>query len=122
EAHVAAVRSRRFCSASMRSALRRPIPVLPRSSEPCRRWCLGPRRPGYARRARNPSPPPAGKAADEEFHIALAFHEAWKPSAYDKALHDRIGRSYALYTFRVIAAALGRELLLPLLRLWGRAG
>src|SRR5438045_716317 len=58
------------------------------------------------------------KAADEEFHIALAFHEAWKPAAYDKGLHDRIGRSYAANTFRVIAAALRREMLLALLRLW----
>jgi hypothetical protein len=58
------------------------------------------------------------KAADEEFHIALAFHEAWKPAAHDKALHDRIGRSYAAHTFRVIAAALRREMLLALLRLW----
>jgi hypothetical protein len=58
------------------------------------------------------------KAADEEFHIALAFHEAWKPAAYDKALHERIGRSYAANTFRVIAAALRREMLLALIRLW----
>jgi AbiU2 len=58
------------------------------------------------------------KAADEEFHIALAFHEAWKPAAYDKPLHDRIGRSYAANTFRVIAAALRREMLLALMRLW----
>src|SRR5690349_4572696 len=58
------------------------------------------------------------KAADEEFHIALAFHEAWKPAAYDKALHDRIGVSYAANTFRVIAAGLRREMLLALIRLW----
>ena len=58
------------------------------------------------------------KAADEEFHIALAFHEAWKPAAYDEALHERIGRSYAANTFRVIAAALRREMLLALMRLW----
>ena len=58
------------------------------------------------------------KAADEEFHIALAFHEAWKPAAYDQALHERIGWSYAANTFRVIAAALRREMLLALIRLW----
>jgi AbiU2 len=58
------------------------------------------------------------KAADEEFHVALAFHEAWKPAAYDQALHERIGRSYAANTFRVIAAALRREMLLALMRLW----
>jgi AbiU2 len=58
------------------------------------------------------------KAADEEFHVALAFHEAWRPAAYDKELHDRIGRSYAAHTFRVIAAALRREMLLALMRLW----
>src|SRR5207302_7152020 len=60
------------------------------------------------------------KAADEEFHIALAFHEAWKPAAYDTALHERIGRSYAAHTFRVIAAALRREMLLALMRLWDK--
>src|SRR2546421_6361842 len=60
------------------------------------------------------------KAADEEFHIALAFHEAWKPAAYDKLLHDRIGRSYAANTFGVIAAALRREMLLALMRLWDK--
>jgi len=60
------------------------------------------------------------KAADEEFHIALAFHEAWKPTAYDKALQDRIGQSYAANTFRVIAAALRREMLLALVRLWDK--
>jgi hypothetical protein len=57
------------------------------------------------------------KAADEEFHIALAFHEAWKPAAYDKALHDRIGLSYAAHTFGVNAAGLRREMLLALMRL-----
>src|SRR5437763_1812274 len=41
-----------------------------------------------------------------------------KPAAYDKGLHDRIGRSYAARTFGVIAAALRREMFSALMRLW----
>lgn len=58
------------------------------------------------------------KAADEEFHVALRCHEAWKPAAYDNALHDRVGHSYAANTFIVVRQALRREMLLGLLRLW----
>jgi hypothetical protein len=60
------------------------------------------------------------RAADEEFHIALACYEAWKPAAYDKALHERIGRSLAANTFLVVRAALRRETLLALTRLWDK--
>ena len=33
-------------------------------------------------------------AAQQEFDMAIAFHEIWKPTAYDKNLHSRMGRSY----------------------------
>jgi hypothetical protein len=34
-------------------------------------------------------------AAQQEFDLAVAFHEIWKPAAYDKDLHGRLGISYA---------------------------
>jgi hypothetical protein len=58
------------------------------------------------------------RAACDEFNMAIAFHEAWKPAAYDKALHERIGCSYAANTFLVVRQALRREMLLALMRLW----
>jgi hypothetical protein len=58
------------------------------------------------------------RAACDEFNMAMAFHEAWKPAAYDKALHERIGCSYAANTFLVVRQALRREMLLALMRLW----
>lgn len=48
----------------------------------------------------------------------MAFHEAWKPAAFDKQLHERIGTSYAANTFLVIRQALRREMLMGLARLW----
>jgi hypothetical protein len=60
------------------------------------------------------------RAALEEFDQASAFHEAWKPTAYDEDLHRRMGSSYATNTFLVIRAALRRETLLALIRLWDR--
>ena len=39
-------------------------------------------------------------------------------SAFDKDLHQRIGHSYAGNSFLIIRAALRRELLLALARLW----
>jgi hypothetical protein len=57
-------------------------------------------------------------AADEEFQLALAFHEAWKPTAYDDALHNRLGLSFASNTFQIIRLALRREMLMALMRLW----
>ena len=38
-------------------------------------------------------------AAQQEFDMAVAFHEAWKPTAYDGKLHKRMGESYASNTF-----------------------
>jgi hypothetical protein len=58
-------------------------------------------------------------AAREEFDMAVAFHEAWKPAAYDNDLHVRMGASYASNTFLTVRTALRREVLLALMRLWG---
>ena len=34
-------------------------------------------------------------AAKQEFDMAVAFHEVWKPATYDSDLHSRLGKSYA---------------------------
>lgn len=57
-------------------------------------------------------------AAQQEFDMAVAFHEVWKPTAYDKSLHCRMGRSYATQAFLVVRTALRREMILALMRLW----
>lgn len=57
-------------------------------------------------------------AAHEEFFYAQQFHEAWRPTATDTALHERMGLSRATSTFNVIRAALRREMLLALIRVW----
>lgn len=61
-------------------------------------------------------------AAQQEFDLAVAFHEIWKPTAYDQHLHGRLGVSYATQAFRVIRTALRRELILALIRLWDKDG
>jgi hypothetical protein len=61
------------------------------------------------------------QAASAEFEFAMRLHEAWKPAAYDTALHERIGHSYAGNTFLVVRQALRREMLLSLMRLWDTA-
>jgi hypothetical protein len=53
--------------------------------------------------------------------LAVVFHEAWKPAAYDADLHGRMGVSCATHTFRAIATALRREVLLALTRLWDKS-
>ena len=58
------------------------------------------------------------KAAQEEFDLAVVFHEVWKPAAYDEDLHKRLGVSYATNAFRVVVTALRREMLLAMMRLW----
>jgi hypothetical protein len=58
------------------------------------------------------------QAAQQEFVMATVFHETWKPLAFDGELHKRMGVSFATNTFRVIGAALRREMLLALARLW----
>jgi len=50
--------------------------------------------------------------------MAVTFHEAWKPAAFDDSLHRRMGASYATNTFFVVRTALRREMLLALMRLW----
>jgi len=61
------------------------------------------------------------KAATEEFDLAVVCHEVWKPTAYDKALHQRMGVSCATNAFRVIVTALRREVLLGITRLWDKS-
>jgi hypothetical protein len=34
-------------------------------------------------------------AAQQEFDMAVTFHEIWKPAAYDQDLHSRLGESFA---------------------------
>jgi len=60
--------------------------------------------------------------AQQEFDLAVAFHEIWKPTAYDQDLHGRLGVSYATQAFRVVRTALRRELILALIRLWDKDG
>lgn len=57
-------------------------------------------------------------AAQEEFDMAVTFHEIWKPVAYDQELHSRLGDSYATQAFLVTRMALRREMVLALVRLW----
>lgn len=59
-------------------------------------------------------------AAIQEFDLAVRFHELWKPTAYDKALRERMGVSYATQAFHVVRVALRRETLLALMRLWDK--
>lgn len=58
------------------------------------------------------------KAAQQEFDMAVMFHETWKPTAYDDDLRRRMGTSYATHTFNVVRVALRREMVLALMRLW----
>jgi hypothetical protein len=60
----------------------------------------------------------AVRAAQNEFDMAITFHEIWKPAAYDKELHARMGNSFATNAFHVVRAALRREMLLALMRMW----
>jgi hypothetical protein len=60
------------------------------------------------------------EAAQQEFDMAVTFHETWKPLAYDKDLHKRMGDSFATQTFLVVCLALRREMLLALMRLWDK--
>jgi hypothetical protein len=58
------------------------------------------------------------RSAHQDFDQTVAFHEAWRPTAFDEALHARMGTSFATQTFKVIRVALRREVLLGLVRLW----
>jgi hypothetical protein len=57
-------------------------------------------------------------AAQQEVDMAIAFHETWRPTAFDQDLHERMGTSFASRTFDVVRVALRREMLLALMRLW----
>lgn len=59
-------------------------------------------------------------AAQQEFDLAVTFHEVWKPGAYDVDLHRRMGTSYATQAFNVVLMALRREMVLAMVRLWDR--
>jgi hypothetical protein len=59
-------------------------------------------------------------AAQEEFEYAIQFHEVWKIASNDSDLHRRMGRSYASQAFLIARAAIRREMLLALMRLWDR--
>jgi hypothetical protein len=59
-------------------------------------------------------------AADQEFDMAVTFHEVWKPAAFDDDLHKRMGASHATNAFLIVRAALRREMLLALMRLWDK--
>ena len=59
-------------------------------------------------------------SVDDNFSMAVAFHEVWKPASQDAALHDRMGTSYASQAFLVVRAALRREMLLALMRIWDK--
>lgn len=58
------------------------------------------------------------KSIDSNFTMAVAFHEVWKPTAYDQELHHRMGSSYAGQAFLIVRTALRREMLLALMRIW----
>ncbi|HDR8919212.1 TPA: hypothetical protein QDA96_002035 [Burkholderia vietnamiensis] len=58
------------------------------------------------------------EAIEQEIALAIMFHETWKPSAYDKELHERMGNSYATQSFNIVRTALRREMLMALARLW----
>ena len=58
------------------------------------------------------------RAAQGELAMAVLFHEAWKPAAYDEDLHGRLGQSYAAHAFRIVRLALRREMLMALMRIW----
>jgi hypothetical protein len=57
-------------------------------------------------------------AAQKQFDWAVAYHEAWKPMAFDAELHKRMGTSRASNTFKIIRTALRREMVLSLMKLW----
>ena len=57
-------------------------------------------------------------AVENNIDMATAFHEVWKPTTYDEKLLARMSVSYATQAFLVIKAALRREMLLALMRIW----
>ena len=60
-------------------------------------------------------------AAFEELDWAVRFYEVWKIAADDQDLHARMGTSYSTHAFMIARAALQREMLLALMRLWDKS-
>lgn len=60
----------------------------------------------------------AVRTAEDEIVMAVMFHETWKPTAYDVALQERMGNSFATHSFQIVRWSLRREMLLALVRLW----
>lgn len=58
------------------------------------------------------------RAAEDEIVMAVMFHETWRPAAYDAALQERMGESFATHSFQIVRWSLRREMLLALTRLW----
>lgn len=59
------------------------------------------------------------RAAGDEFNIVVAFHEVWRPAAFDTDLRARMQSSFAGHAYHLIRIALRREVYLGLMRLWG---
>ena len=60
------------------------------------------------------------KAVERNMDMATGLHEVWKPTAFDNALHERMGISFASHAFNVVKTALRREMLLALVRVWDK--
>lgn len=56
--------------------------------------------------------------SEKEAHLAIQFHETWRPAAFNREVHKRISFSYVAHTFEIVRWALSRELLMSLSRLW----
>jgi hypothetical protein len=59
-------------------------------------------------------------AIRHEIDMAIHYHEAWKPTAFDQNLHGRMGTSRASVTFGVVQFALRQQMLLSLMKVWDR--
>ena len=60
------------------------------------------------------------RAAGDEFNTVVAFHEVWRPAAFDTDLQARMQSSFAGHAYHLIRIALRREVYLGLIRLWGK--
>lgn len=60
------------------------------------------------------------RGAQDEISLAIMLHETWRPTAYDRELHDRMGDSYATNSFYIVRQSLRREMLLSLMKIWDK--
>lgn len=60
------------------------------------------------------------RAVGDEFNTVVAFHEVWRPAAFDADLRARMQSSFAGHAYYLIRIALRREVYLGLIRLWGK--